>query len=76
VNIMSKVTYKNLFGGPLHATFICLHMADQTIRFLEGLAKDILVKIHDDYVPMNFVVLDTRLMKTHQSSLEGHSSTL
>jgi len=35
-----------------------LQMADQTIRFLEGVAKDILVKIQDEYAPTDFFILD------------------
>ena len=31
---------------------------DQTIRFPDGIAKDILVKIQDDYVPADFMILD------------------
>jgi hypothetical protein len=33
-------------------------MADQTFRFPEGIAKDIMVKIRDHYVPFDFMVLD------------------
>ena len=33
-------------------------MADQSIRFLEGIAKDVMVRIHDHYAPTNFMVLD------------------
>jgi hypothetical protein len=33
-------------------------MADQTIRFPEGLAWDILVRIQDEYVPADFLILD------------------
>jgi len=33
-------------------------MADQTIQFLEGIAKDIMVRIHDHYAPADFMVLD------------------
>jgi hypothetical protein len=33
-------------------------MADQSIRFLEGIAKDIMVKIQDHYALANFMVLD------------------
>ena len=33
-------------------------MADQSIRFLEGIAKDNMVRIHDHYVPADFMVLD------------------
>ena len=33
-------------------------MADQSIRFPEGIAKDIMVRIHDHYAPTDFMVLD------------------
>ena len=33
-------------------------MADQSIQFLEGIAKDVMVRIHDQFVPVNFMVLD------------------
>jgi hypothetical protein len=55
---MSKVTYDNLLSSPLSATCICLQLADQSIHYPEGIAKDILVKLHEDYVPMDFVVLN------------------
>ena len=56
---MSKVTYDNLLRGPLHPTFVRLQMADQTIWFPEGLARDILVKVQDNYVLVDFIILDT-----------------
>jgi hypothetical protein len=31
-------------------------MADQTIQFLEGIAKDIMVKIQDYYVPVDMIL--------------------
>ena len=59
VNIMSKVTYEYLFGDePLFPTYMQLQMVDQSIRFLEGIAKDIMVIIHDHYAPADFMVLD------------------
>ena len=33
-------------------------MADQPIRFLEGIAKDVMVRIHDHYALADFMVLD------------------
>ena len=59
VNIMYKVTYEYLFGDePLFPTYMQLQMADQSIRFLERIAKDVMVRIHDHYAPTNFMVLD------------------
>ena len=59
VNIMSKVTYEYLFGDePLFPTYMKLSMADQSIRFPEGIAKDVMVRIHDHSAPTDFMVLD------------------
>ena len=33
-------------------------MADQLIRFSEGIAKDVIVRIHYHYAPADFMVLD------------------
>jgi hypothetical protein len=56
---MSKVTYEYLFGDePLFPTYMQLHMADQSIQFLEGTAKDVMVRIHDQFAPTDFMVLD------------------
>jgi hypothetical protein len=59
VNIMSKVTYEYLFGKePLHPTYMQLQMADESVRFSEAIAKDVIVQIQDHYVPTDFMVLD------------------
>jgi hypothetical protein len=33
-------------------------MVDQTFQFPEGITKDVMVQIHDHYVPTDFIVLD------------------
>ena len=33
-------------------------MADKSIRFPEGIDKDVIVRIHDHYAPTDFMVLD------------------
>ena len=33
-------------------------MVDQSIRFSEGIAKDVMVRIHDHFAPADFMVLD------------------
>jgi hypothetical protein len=59
VNIMSKVTYEYLFGNePLYPTYMQLQMADQSIRFPKGIARDVMVKIQDHFVPADFMVLN------------------
>jgi hypothetical protein len=59
VNIISKVTYEYLFGNePLYHTYMQLQMVNQSIQFLKGIAKDVLVQIQDCYVPADFMVQD------------------
>jgi hypothetical protein len=33
-------------------------MVDQSVRFPEGITKDVIVQIQDRYVPADFMVLD------------------
>ena len=35
-----------------------LQMVDQSIRFPEGIARDVMVRIQDHYAPADFMVLD------------------
>jgi hypothetical protein len=56
---MSKVTYKLIYGDlPLYSTYIMLQMANQSQRFPEGIARDVPVKIEDNYVVTDFLVID------------------
>ena len=55
---MSKVIYDKTLGGPLSTANFRMQMADQSSRKPKGIAKDILVRIHDEYIPTDFVVLD------------------
>ena len=51
--------YEYLFSDePLSPTYMQLQMADQSIQFLEGIAKNIMVKIQDYYVPADFMIFD------------------
>jgi hypothetical protein len=58
MNIMSKVIFDEILGGPLSTAHFQLQMTGQSLQKLEGVAKVILVKIQDAYIPMDFVVLD------------------
>ena len=56
---MSKVTYEYLFGDELlFPTYMQLQTVDQSIRFPEGITKDVMVRIHDHYAPIDFMVLN------------------
>jgi hypothetical protein len=59
VNIMAKVTYEYLYGTmPLYPTYAQLQMADQSFRFMDGIAKDVPIQIDDHFIPTDFLVLD------------------
>jgi hypothetical protein len=59
VNIMSMVTYNHLYHDrPLCPTYLQLQLADQSFQFPKGIAKDVTVKIRDQEVPADFMVLD------------------
>jgi hypothetical protein len=53
--IYDELIYDDL---PLYSTYIMLQMADQSHRFLKGVARDVPVKIKDHYVLTDFVVID------------------
>ena len=44
---------------------------NQSIRFLEEIAKDVTVRIHDQYAPANFMVLDMREEEDDTSIILG-----
>jgi hypothetical protein len=46
-------------------------MANQSILFLEGIAKDIMVKIQDNYVPVDFMILDMGVEEEDVSIILG-----
>ena len=43
---------------PLMPTSMCLQLANQSVRYPIGIAENILVKIQNFFVPIDFVVLD------------------
>jgi hypothetical protein len=47
-----------LDNKPLFPTYMQLQMADQSIRYPEGIANDVMVKIQDYYAPTDFMALD------------------
>jgi hypothetical protein len=56
---MDKVTYEYLYGTiPLDPTYAQLQMADQSLRFLDGIAKNVPVQIDDHFILTDFLVID------------------
>ena len=58
VNIMPMVIYKKLLYPALSPTYMCVQLADSTIRYPEGIAKNVLVHVRDSFVLADFVVMD------------------
>jgi hypothetical protein len=57
VGIIPKVIYDQLNHDFLVPTFLHLQLADQSIRRLVGITKDISVRIGNSFMPVDFMVL-------------------
>jgi len=55
---MPASVYEKLEHTTLEPTSMCLQLADQSVRHPLGIAENIIVKIRDFLVPVDFVVLD------------------
>jgi hypothetical protein len=58
VSVMPTFVYYKLTHTTLEPTSMCLQLADQSVRYLLGITKNILVNKRDFFMPMDFVVLD------------------
>ena len=58
VSVMPKKVFDKLDYSTLMPTSMCLQLADQSVRYPAGIAKNITVKIQNFFVPIDFVVLD------------------
>jgi hypothetical protein len=58
VIVMPIKVFDKLNYSILTPTSMCLQLADQSIRYPTGIAENILVKIRNFFVPVDFVVLD------------------
>ena len=58
VNVMPKKVFDKLNYSTLTPTSMCLQLADQSVRYLVGIAEDIPVKIRKFFDLVDFVVLD------------------
>ena len=58
VSVMPKKVFDKLNHSTLTPTSMCLQLADQSTRYPTGITKNILEKIWNFFVPIDFVVLD------------------
>ena len=58
VSVMPKKVFDKLNYSTLMPASMCLQLVDQSVRYPIGLAENILVKIQNFFIPVDFVVLD------------------
>src|SRR6185312_4163461 len=58
VSVMPKNMFEKLSLPEPEPTAMCLELADNSIRYPVGIAEDMLVKIGEHLVPVDFVILD------------------
>ncbi|XP_025806881.1 uncharacterized protein LOC112885483 [Panicum hallii] len=58
VNVMPNVVYDKFNHHALAPTAMCLKLANQSVRYPTGIAKNIPVKIRNFFIPVDFVILD------------------
>lgn len=63
VSVMPKVIFDQLNFTHLSPTPMHLQLADSLVRYPTGITEDILVKIQDYFIPVDFVVLDMETLK-------------
>ena len=55
---MPMVIYEKLLYPALSPIYMCVQLTDSTIRYPEGIAKNVLVRVRDSFVLADFVVMD------------------
>ena len=58
VNVMPKAIFDKLNYTTLSPTPMCLQLVDQSVCYPTGIAENILVKIENFFIPVDFIVLD------------------
>jgi len=61
VNIMPKVIYEKILNDPLLYTIMCLELADQSIFYPEGVLEEVVIRVGQSYVPVDFMVMETEV---------------
>jgi hypothetical protein len=59
VNLLPYSVYLQLGLGELKPTSMTLQLADRSVKILQGIVEDVLIKVDKFYFPMDFIVLDT-----------------
>jgi len=59
VKIMPNVIYETILNDPLLHTNMRLQLADQSICYPKGVLEEVVVRVGQSYVPVDFVVMET-----------------
>jgi hypothetical protein len=55
---MPKKVFDKIYYSTYTSTSMCLQLADQSVCYPAGIAENILVKIQNFFIPVDFIVLD------------------
>ena len=58
MNLLPMSVYEKLGIGKLKPTSVILQLADKSIKTPCGMIEDVLVKVHNCYFPIDFLILD------------------
>ena len=58
MNIMPKVIYEELDYPALSPTTMLVQLADSTVRYPEGIAEHVFIRVRDSFIIADFVVMD------------------
>ena len=68
INILLKAVFDRHHVGELQPFFVELCLADGSVRKPHGIVEDMIVRIEDCYIPVDFLVVDMKMTKEPQSS--------
>jgi hypothetical protein len=69
VNLLLYSVYLQLGLGELKPTSMTLQLADRSVKVPRGIVEDVLIKVNKFYFPVDFIVLDTELVKVVRSEI-------
>ena len=61
VSVMPKSFYEMLNLNPLEEFYLNVHLADSSKKNPLGRVDDVLIVVNDNYVPVDFIVMDIEL---------------
>lgn len=55
---MPLSVYKKLDVGEMKPTNISLQLADRLVRYIVGVLEDVLIRIREFYIHVNFIIME------------------